>query len=378
MEKNIKNTGKKFKSADLISYVRTVIGLALFVILLCFGFLLYFNYGLSERFYLFILHVASVILFFYVFCCSIISKRIRSAFLPIEENLQKTLDENKSLYNQLEDKINEMDEIYKREASLSDSFEGAKADYNRTKEASLSYAGELRRLINDENEVFEDILTVSESLKKSKNGYLQDAEALSSVIKNMIAGNNDIISDMDEVAEAYKVLSENLDNIVNLTENIFSNLSGITAGCSQLQLYTMNLSLEISRNGARSLSAITASDEIKKISSSISAKADEIALMIIQAKNSASLSIDQAMYSYDAFAQNSKAFKNSMDDMYSLGSKISKVTGMIDYFCDNIGAVSGFVYKIKSYSDNQMKYISYIEDNLMIQEDTSPTREKGN
>lgn len=354
---------KTIKSRDVIRYIGIVLGIAFFMLM---GFSVAFVLLMYEGTYKIILSVIVFFLYTILFSMSFMafSKKIKQAFSPLEENLERTRTENESLYRELEMKSSEVNEAYKRQEDLEFYYEGAEADYRQSMAKLMRYVDSVNDVIASERILCEDMNSEVDLIKSLRGQYINEADTVRDDIKLLDNRSKDISLDMVEINKAYKVLSDNLTNSVSLIENIFTEMGSVTSLCSQLELYSMNTSIEIARSGLHSLSVSNALDEIKRSAKKISEKNDAISLLIIQAKNSVSLALDQASYCEEMISQNNKDCDRNIISLGNVSEKVKNLTFVLDKLMESISVMSGYAYKTHSYIEKHVKYMGFIKNGL--------------
>ena len=281
-------------------------------------------------------------------------------FEKLAEKAQKANDMYKQVYEELDETKKNLEEAQKENQKItkdaSDSIEKAAWMSSNIKNKT----NRLNQYSSKEQEYLDDIIRESTLTKKMKNEIYVDSVSLKKSIYEARRMNSDNSDIYDELKKSYGQLVNMLNESADFIDDIFSELSSFQSGASQLNILSVNTSLDFSRAGASNMTTVMALDEIKKMSVKLNEKADEISMMIIKLKNTTKLAVNQADYSFD---QTETSFNIFVDS----DSRISKITDKTDYFIDkidelldNVAIIISSTYELNNIYDTKIRELDNI------------------
>lgn len=281
------------------------------------------------------------------------------------ESIKKAQKKYERLSKELTSTRKDLDDIQNENEKLSSHIDSS-IDKAMINASTIDQKNNKLLLFNEkEKNLLSDISSEAVNIKKRKNSLYELSTSLNQNIGDVNRTTEDIKNDYEELNDTFNVLSGMLNESAELLDSIFSELAVLQSSCSQINLYSMNTSLEYARSGGMNLSVSNALDEIKSMSKKLNEKSDEIALLLIRAKNSVKLAVEQAEFATDRSDMSKKSFNDTKVKIDKISDKTEGFLAVLDELLENVGALSGFVYDLNTVHENREKNMNelYAQNN---------------
>ena len=357
-------------SKDIISTIRLYLSLTFIVTFFSGAALLFIT---EETVYDFLIKgsiLFGAYLLLFALLMYFISKKIKKSFKPLDKLVDGLNDDSIRIYGDTLDLKSFADSVRKAQRSyekIKDELDDTKKDLDDVASENLRLTEDANKKINkaldisnllshknvlldkyteDEKQIILDILSETEEIKKRKNIIYDESLRLGNDILDINRGKSDISQDYEELTDAFNIVDKTLAETAELIDTIFSEITQIQSVASQMDLYAMNTSIELARNGNVNPSVSTALAEINTLASNLNKKSDELALLVIRIKNSTKLSHDQSVFCEEQIDLSQKSFNGMSQKIDIISDKTRSFVDSIDDLLINISAMTSYAYQL--------------------------------
>ena len=176
---------------------------------------------------------------------------------------------------------------------------------------------------------------------------------------------------LNRIVDILKKLNEKED-LYSLKLHIIENCiygCDIQSIAAQINLHSVNLSMEAVRSGYLNSTLSAGIEEMKTLSEKINERSDSIMLLLIRSKNANKLAFDQADFclekmqdSEESFAANSNALGEISYNVEDMMNKLQEITERLDLFSSKIYEINLYLEK----ENNELKHLANEERKLEI------------
>ena len=276
------------------------------------------------------------------------------------DRLSLNIKELENTNNELEAKQEILGEKLKKKNNDIDNKEDTINEYLRYIDKVKLKCDKIQANCNDIAAKLDVIQAFEDGIKTKKQTLFTDCDEMKRTIKNAVYSGKDALGQYEASGDAYKLLNDMLRESMEQLDNLYSELSGMQNCASSSNLYAMNTALEVSRSGFYNINIINGMDEIKEASQKMLDKSDDIALLLIQAKNSINLAMDQAGQLLNENKENKKVLEHNIDVLDNISNGLVGTLLSSDEMLDNVSKIMLKNVEIASVNDNNMKYVRQI------------------
>lgn len=297
-----------------------VFGIAFLVVFAASAVLLYLSEEDLQGYYYRILVIFGIYLILYAFSAVYTSGRIRKMFAPLDQTAAALAEDKIRIYGdtadlqmfakQLADRMDEMegmsDALSVAEGSLNDLFQESEESRSRFSyhmkrcKSSLDGVKKNYEQLAEQSELMQRSLeegnAAAARLKLSGQSLGEDYESIRVSLQGCSSSHQEMADDKERQKEAFGVLNDMQKESMELIETLYNDLAYIQNIASKLELYASNVSLEYARIGGGNLNISAALDEIKLTDRQMRDKIDDLAMLVIRAKNAVKLANDQTNF----------------------------------------------------------------------------------
>lgn len=346
-------------------------GVAFVLIYAASAILLYLSDPDTKDYYLKAGGMFLLYLVLYILCAMFISRRIWQMFIPIdrlaiglmrdEVFVDSEQGDLRALADSLKKQGQQMDllarELKTTKADLQDASRESRENLDEQyliMSRCLVESERVQKKISDMNqqsgrleESMADALLIEKEIKDKKTGLYDLTVDIEEAVGGYVRQYQDLESEFHELGDNYRLLEQMHSDAEELIESIYSELNSIQAYSTQINLYAVNTSLDIARAGASSISAISALDEVKELTSKLTAKTDDVLLLIIRIRNAIRLAKDQTTECSGKGEECSQAFDGSGESLDHLLEQVHTLLETNDGVLESVSKLSSRVFEMK-------------------------------
>lgn len=209
---------------------------------------------------------------------------------------------------------------------------------------------------------YEDLIPISDELKQVQRVLLEESNTALQNMNSNIKNHNELKEDNQRLKESYDLLIKALNDAVGLIDSLFSELSVMQNIASQMNLYSMNASIEVSRSGIFNMNITNALDEIKGLSNKIQTKTDDIAMLSIQSKNSLNLANEHAHFLFEQNDDTNKNIDINCNNLIELSQLIKNLIDNVIVIADDGNKLIRNLEMLEEMNSNSINDINQILD----------------
>lgn len=335
-------------------------GVAFLIIYIASAVLLFLSEPEIDIYYIKTIVMFLVYLLMYALCVFYMTRKIQKMFEPLDQIAVALLEDKIRIYgeeddilefaNQLKGQMEKMqvlsEELENAKGSLADFYEESRQnmqEYDVSLDKCVDNAefifrqGEdIKRKFEKNNAKVTEMLDSQQGIKKSQDDLHDCSQELDTSLKEIRFFMEDTGEDFAHTKDAYEVLENMLSETTDLIETLFMEITTVQSIASQINLYSMNASLDIARGGIFGTSHLGVLEDMKELASKMTEKTDEIALLVIRCKNATKLAMDQASFCEERQMEAKESFAGT-------GEKLSVLNGQMKAAMDSIKEVRNFV-----------------------------------
>ncbi len=307
----------------------------------------------------------------YILCATFISRRIWQMFIPIdrlaiglmrdEVFVDSEQGDLRALADSLKKQGQQMDllarELRTTQKDLQETSRESRENLDEQyliMSRCLAESERVQKKIADMNlqsdrldESMAGALEIEQEIKEKKAGLYDLTVDIEEAVNGYVRQHQDIESEFHELGDNYELLEHMHSDAEELIESIYSELNSIQAYSTQINLYAVNTSLDIARAGANSISAISALDEVKELTSKLTSKTDDVLLLIIRIRNAIRLAKDQTTECSGKGEECAKVFDGSGESLDKLLEQVHTLLDTNDGVLESVSKLSSRVYEMK-------------------------------
>ena len=353
--------GKKLSFATNINQLICVgFGIAFLVIYIASAVLLFITEPETEMYYLKAIGMFFLYLLMYAICVWYMSRRIERMFEPLDQIAHALMEDKIRIYGEEDDILefaNGLKSQMEKMQILSEELESAKGSledfYEESRQNMQEYdisldkcadnsaflsrrSVDIKTQLRKNAEKIGEMIASEAKVKKSQDDLHSAEQALDKSLKDIRFSTEDTREDFSNTKDAYLVLGNMLSETTDLIENLFTEITAVQSIASQINLYSVNASLDIARGGIFPQSNRGALEDIKDLAAKMIEKTDEISILVIRCKNSTKLALDQASFCEERQEEAAESFGTTKE-------KLSELNVQMKYAMDSIRDVGNFV-----------------------------------
>ena len=347
------------------------LGIAFFLIFVADAILLFLTVRDLKSFIFRVVILLLVLGALYAFYSFFVVRRIRQMFLPLDrlawgllrdqvfvDNDEKDL---KALADSLRSQAERMNLLSKELKNTRDDLDDASRESRLSRdtkrqllgrtEASVERIqqkeGELMALSGRIADAIDAALLLEPGLKKRRDGIYEQSRKLEEQIRDNLQETGDTEMEFAELGGSYGLLDSMHADAEELLDSLYNEMSSMQSLATQINLYAMNTSLDISRAGSITISAISALDEMKVLSAKVEEKTDSLTLLIIRIRNALKLAMDQSGECREKGEECSGSFSRTKESLKKLESSVQELAELGSLLSEDAGRLSGNIYDVK-------------------------------
>lgn len=379
--------GKKLSFATNINQLICVgFGIAFLIIYIASAVLLFITEPETEMYYLKAIGMFFLYLLMYAICVWYMSRRIERMFEPLDQIAHALMEDKIRIYGEEDDILefaNGLKSQMEKMQILSEELESAKGSledfYEESRQNMQEYDISLdkcadnsaflsRRSVDIKTQLRKNIEKIDEMIaseakvKKSQDDLHSAEQALDKSLKDIRFSTEDTREDFSNTKDAYLVLGNMLSETTDLIENLFTEITAVQSIASQINLYSVNASLDIARGGIFSQSNRGALEDIKDLAAKMIEKTDEISILVIRCKNSTKLALDQASFCEERQEEAADSFGTTKEKLSELNVQMKYAMDSIRNVRNFVSEFSGSLYELQLLGEKQcMEMDSFTE-----------------
>lgn len=211
-------------------------------------------------------------------------------------------------------------------------------------------------------ERIDEMIASEAKVKKSQDELHSAEQALDKSLKDIRFSTEDTREDFSNTKDAYLVLGNMLSETTDLIENLFAEITAVQSIASQINLYSVNASLDIARGGIFPQSNRGALEDIKDLAAKMIEKTDEISILVIRCKNSTKLALDQASFCEERQEEAAESFGTTKEKLSELNVQMKYAMDSIRDVRNFVSEFSGSLYELQLLGEKQcMEMDSFTE-----------------
>jgi len=379
--------GKKLSFATNINQLICVgFGIAFLIIYIASAVLLFITEPETEMYYLKAIGMFFLYLLMYAICVWYMSRRIERMFEPLDQIAHALMEDKIRIYGEEDDILefaNGLKSQMEKMQILSEELESAKGSledfYEESRQNMQEYDISLdkcadnsaflsRRSVDIKTQLRKNVEKIGEMIaseakvKKSQDDLHSAEQALDKSLKDIRFSTEDTREDFSNTKDAYLVLGNMLSETTDLIENLFTEITAVQSIASQINLYSVNASLDIARGGIFPQSNRGALEDIKDLAAKMIEKTDEISILVIRCKNSTKLALDQASFCEERQEEAADSFGTTKEKLSELNVQMKYAMDSIRDVRNFVSEFSGSLYELQLLGEKQcMEMDSFTE-----------------
>jgi len=379
--------GKKLSFATNINQLICVgFGIAFLIIYIASAVLLFITEPETEMYYLKAIGMFFLYLLMYAICVWYMSRRIERMFEPLDQIAHALMEDKIRIYGEEDDILefaNGLKSQMEKMQILSEELESAKGSledfYEESRQNMQEYDISLdkcadnsaflsRRSVDIKTQLRKNVEKIGEMIaseakvKKSQDDLHSAEQALDKSLKDIRFSTEDTREDFSNTKDAYLVLGNMLSETTDLIENLFTEITAVQSIASQINLYSVNASLDIARGGIFPQSNRGALEDIKDLAAKMIEKTDEISILVIRCKNSTKLALDQASFCEERQEEAADSFGTTKEKLSELNVQMKYAMDSIRDVRNYVSEFSGSLYELQLLGEKQcMEMDSFTE-----------------
>ena len=379
--------GKKLSFATNINQLICVgFGIAFLIIYIASAVLLFITEPETEMYYLKAIGMFFLYLLMYVICVWYMSRRIERMFEPLDQIAHALMEDKIRIYGEEDDILefaNGLKSQMEKMQILSEELESAKGSledfYEESRQNMQEYdisldkcadnsaflsrrSVDIKAQLRKNIEKIDEMIASEAKVKKSQDDLHSAEQALDKSLKDIRFSTEDTREDFSNTKDAYLVLGNMLSETTDLIENLFTEITAVQSIASQINLYSVNASLDIARGGIFSQSNRGALEDIKDLATKMIEKTDEISILVIRCKNSTKLALDQASFCEERQEEAADSFGTTKEKLSELNVQMKYAMDSIRDVRNFVSEFSGSLYELQLLGEKQcMEMDSFTE-----------------
>lgn len=372
----MKNNKASF-SANVNKLVCAGFGVAFFIIYIASAVLLFVSEPELEVYYIKAIAMFFLYLLMYAVCVWYTTLRIQKMFAPLDQISQALLEDKiqiygdddvimefvKNLKGQMEKLQSLSDELETTKGSLEEFYEESRLnlkeydlslDKCKAEAGILAKKGEKFLQMSHERKAKIDVLMEQgKNIKQNQNNLHEEELALEKILKEIRISTEDTEEDFANTGDAYQLLENMLKETTELIESLFSEITVIQGIASQTNLFAVNASLEIAREGQITMGNLGMLEDIKDLTGKILGKTDEISLLVIRTKNATKLAMEQADFCKERQEEGAGNFQLTGKKLDSLYPKMQAAIDAVKEIRNVVSEITGNIYELDLITENE-------------------------
>ena len=353
------------------------LGIAFFLIFVACTLLLFLTENDRKLFWIKAAGMLFLFLLLFVLYSIFTTGRIRQMFVPLDRIAYGLMQDQifvdsgekdlKALADSLRSQAEQMSELSRElkytQENLDDAHQESRASRDDARQKLGRTVAEMERICKREEEIqtlsgkiedsVDEALLLESGIKSRRDGLYDHAQRLKEHIRENMQAQADTETEFQELGGSYSLLESMHSEAEELVDSIYNDMTALQSLATQVNLYVMNTSLDMSRAGAVTISAISAMDEIKELSARINEKTDSVLLLIIRVRNSLKLAMDQTGECREKSTECAGSFSKAKDELEELGEQIRILSDLGGELSDDAGRLSSGLYEVKLMEQNR-------------------------
>ena len=371
------NQKKESLSKEIDHVVVLCFGIAFFLIFTASAILLFITEEDISRYYGKVIGMFVCYLALYIIASFLVIKRIGQLFGPLDRVAhalmrEKRYAENggsdiKSLAESLEAQSEEVDKLARKlenaQSDLDDAHLDSRQKSDRQKETAERLLQDLEQLQKQQEEALqtqEQLIRILKDLVPLENEIGSEREALAAQMQQIEEGlrgserqQEDAATDFTELGGTFQLLGNMQTDAEELLDTIYNEMTALQSLSAQINLYSMNTALDISRAGSITMSAISALDEIKDLTGKMNAKTDDVLLILIRTRNALKLAIDQSGECREKGEECSASFEAGKTALKEQREGVRRMLADGDKMTEDVGKLSATLHEAGALAEQR-------------------------
>ena len=282
----------------------------------------------------------------------------------LAESLKEQNERISNISRELRDTKEDLDNAF-RENRLS--REGARLQSQRMMNG-VKQLGDRQESINEISSRMEESLELTIPLQLSLNEKKSLVYDETKSLKEALTESGRLMEDHDTTFDSLNDGFDQLDGIADsgnaLLESMYNEMTLLQSFAAQLNLYAMNTSLDMARAGVLNMQVSGALDEIKQLSSKMSAKTDEVMLQAIQIRNTLKLTKEQTDDLRDRGGECRENNERLAERFDAVAESIGRLVENNEEMADDIAKLNNSVYDMMILEQKRMREEQKLADSL--------------
>lgn len=362
-----------------------VFGIAFLVIFFSYGILLYLSEENSTVFYWKILAIFLVFLVLYAIAAIYTSAKIRKMFEPLDHIALALAEDKIRIYgdttdleafaNQLSAQMEEMSDMSEELTSTKDNLNDI---YQESEESRSKFDHQARRgkinldnieksckvLIkqtDDINRILDACGSVETKLKFSRQSLNEDSESVKNSLNECSRFNQEMLEERERIKGTYDVLNDMQKESMELIDTVYNEITYLQDLLSKLDLCATSVPLEYVRHGGLNVNITGTMDEIRHIDRRLRDKIDELAMLVIRAKNAEKLANDQTEHCMEIDEEGRESIRQADERMVIVTAKLQGLLEINEEISGGISSLLNNFYELSGLAKQQDKELQFID-----------------
>ena len=329
----------------------------------------------------------------YICSCILVVRKIKDMFQPLDRFAYGILNDEIHIYGEHDDIKALTDSLYRQIEKMENENQALILEQSDMQKRHQDSLEDMDKIDHSVEKALQHLFNLSKSSKKisdalfsimEEQGHLQPLSSeisdkkmslfdssndLSGLIKRAVGSSQDTKEDFERSKDAFDILQNMLKENNEFVEGLYSELSLLQSIAAQINLHSVNLSMEAVRSGFLNSTLSAGIEEMKTLSEKINERSDSIMLLLIRSKNANKLAFDQADFclekmqdSEESFAANSNALGEISYNVEDMMNKLQEITERLDLFSSKIYEINLYLEK----ENNELKHLANEERKLEI------------
>lgn len=329
----------------------------------------------------------------YICSCILVVRKIKDMFQPLDRFAYGILNDEIHIYGEHDDIKALTDSLYRQIEKMENENQALILEQSDMQKRHQDSLEDMDKIDHSVDKALQHLFNLSKSSKKISDalfsimedqGHLQPLSSeisdkkmslfdssndLSGLIKRAVGSSQDTKEDFERSKDAFDILQNMLKENNEFVEGLYSELSLLQSIAAQINLHSVNLSMEAVRSGFLNSTLSAGIEEMKTLSEKINERSDSIMLLLIRSKNANKLAFDQADFclekmqdSEESFAANSNALGEISYNVEDMMNKLQEITERLDLFSSKIYEINLYLEK----ENNELKHLANEERKLEI------------
>lgn len=321
---------------DINNEIRLIFAIAFFIMLLGCVILLFLTENNLKAISIKSILMLLIFVFMYLVCTRIIKGRIEGLFSPVD-NLIKDNDEKLDfLQKEKADNLGSIEAARKDNEDIKNTaFDSLKA-FSKSSKTIADNEKEITLLHEKQEALYKEINDIKKSINSTRIKARFSGEELIAINEHITSNSKEINNDYEELRDNFNSLQNILDESMEVVDSLLSELSIIQEEMASINANSSHVALENARLGRYSFTMTNGLDEIKRLSSKVDSKTDDIAGLIVKSRTNVKLAQEQTDYLEDIQNQSVNVINDVMCNVESMSDMAGELVKGIEDMSENL------------------------------------------